>query len=111
MPGVLFINTYIMIKIPRMSYQSLHVLKLFLDAYYQDIELTGADATRNTRIPSGTIYPMLIRFKNAKLLSSRWESGKPQELGRPKKRLYRLTVLGLAFARIELRQFTMRSEI
>jgi PadR family transcriptional regulator PadR len=87
---------------PRLSHQGLKVLKLFLDD--PGSTLSGADVMRSAGLLSGTAYPLLIRFEEAGLLSSKWESEKPDALGRPRRRLYSITGAGLAAARQALEE-------
>jgi DNA-binding PadR family transcriptional regulator len=84
----------------RLSHQGLRVLRVFLDALSEDIraELAGADLISETRLSSGTLYPILLRFEKAGLLESRWESERPEELGRPRRRFYRMTQAGVQVA-------------
>lgn len=60
--------------------------------------LSGADIRRKTQLFSGTLYPILLRFEDAGILSSSWEEGDPRQLGRPRKRLYRITGHGIKVA-------------
>lgn len=85
----------------RLSHQSLRVLRAFLDALADDVraELAGADLMKAARLSSGTLYPILLRFEKAGLLESRWESDAPEELGRPRRRFYRMTRAGATVAR------------
>src|SRR6185436_9033963 len=80
----------------RLSLQSLRVLRIFLDALSEDLraELAGADLMSAARVSSGTLYPILLRFERAGLLESRWETERPEELGRPRRRFYRMTQAG-----------------
>jgi PadR family transcriptional regulator PadR len=90
---------------PRLSRQGLFVLHMFenrpLDA------LAGSDILRETGFLSGTIYPILARLERAKWLISEWEPVDPNEIGRPRKRLYRLTPLGERKAREALKGLSM----
>ena len=88
----------------RLSHQSLRVLRVFLDATQDDVhvELAGADLMAAAHLSSGTLYPILLRFEKAGLLESRWEKEKPQALGRPRRRFYSMTKLGLKVARESL---------
>jgi DNA-binding PadR family transcriptional regulator len=54
-------------------------------------ELSGADVMKRTGLGSGSAYPILAVLEERGLLTSRWESETPQELQRPRRRLYRLT--------------------
>jgi DNA-binding PadR family transcriptional regulator len=85
----------------RLTHQSLRVLRVFLDAFSDDVrtELAGTDIMSATHLSSGTLYPVLLRFEKAGLLESRWERERPEKLGRPRRRFYRLTSSGLELAR------------
>jgi PadR family transcriptional regulator, regulatory protein PadR len=78
----------------RLSAQTLQVLDAFLqnptDWKY------GYDISRNTGLKSGTLYPILMRLAERKLLETGWETS---EAGRPPRHLYRLTPDGLRFVR------------
>ena len=67
--------------------------------------LSGADIRRRTKLFSGTLYPILLRFEDAGLLSSKWEGGDPRRLGRPRKRLYRVTGEGIRAANAAFNSF------
>jgi PadR family transcriptional regulator len=64
----------------------------------------GLDLIRATGLPSGTIYPILIRLQRAGWLSAHWEEIDPVAEGRPARRYYRMTPDGTALARTELAQ-------
>ncbi|MEM9670704.1 MAG: helix-turn-helix transcriptional regulator [Pseudomonadota bacterium] len=57
-------------------------------------EFTGRQIGRETGLPSGTVYPILIRLAEAGWLSNRWEENSPQQVGRPRRRYYRITKAG-----------------
>jgi len=78
----------------RLSPQTLQVLDAFLQAP-KDWKY-GYDISRNTGLKSGTLYPILIRLAERKLLETSWETA---EIGKPPRHLYRLTPQGLRFAR------------
>lgn len=84
----------------RLSLQGLRILRIFLDALSDDLlaELAGADLMGAARVSSGTLYPILLRFERAGLLESRWETERPEELGRPRRRFYRMTQAGVQVA-------------
>ncbi|HEX5146256.1 MAG TPA: PadR family transcriptional regulator [Conexibacter sp.] len=65
-------------------------------------EWYGFEAGDVAGIKSGTLYPALARLERARWLSSHWEEVDPRVAGRPRRRLYRLTQDGAAFAREEL---------
>jgi PadR family transcriptional regulator PadR len=78
------------------SFQSAKVLNAFINDPSR--ELAGADLIIGAQVPSGTLYPILLRFEDAGWLKSRWETGDPSVKGRPLRRLYRITGAGLAKA-------------
>ena len=49
----------------------------------------GYDLARETGLKSGSLYPILVRLADRKLVEARWEEGQPA--GRPRRHLYRLT--------------------
>lgn len=67
-------------------------------------EFSGADIARSTHLASGTLYPILLRLEQAGWAESRWEAGKPSELGRPRRRFYKITGIGVSKARSALRE-------
>lgn len=80
----------------RMSLQTLKVLEVFLEQ--PSSEKSGADVQKLSSIASGTLYPILLRLESAGWFLSRWEDVDPAEVGRPRRRLYRITPTGLARA-------------
>lgn len=56
----------------------------------------GYDLARETRLKSGSLYPILVRLADRGLLEACWEDVQPA--GRPRRHLYRLTSEGLARA-------------
>jgi PadR family transcriptional regulator, regulatory protein PadR len=87
----------------RLSHQRLKVLARFFDQ--PGDELSGADIMRLTSLASGSLYPILYVFEEGGLLKSRWETEDPQALGRPRRRLYKLTALGERTARAAAADF------
>ena len=77
----------------RMSLQTLRVLEAFLENPTDP--LSGADVQKRGHLSSGTLYPILLRLESAGWLVSRWEQVDPATVGRPRRRLYRLTSSGL----------------
>jgi len=80
----------------RMSLQTLRVLEAFLEN--PTAELAGSDVQKRGQLASGTLYPILLRLETAGWFVSRWETIDPARVGRPRRRLYRLTPSGLARA-------------
>ena len=85
---------------PRITGPTLKVLGALLLGHD---ELSGADISRATKLASGTLYPILFRLERAGWLESRWEDNDPKALGRPRRRLYRVTELGAQSARAALK--------
>ena len=56
----------------------------------------GYDLSRLTGLKSGTLYPILMRLAEHRLLDTSWETPEP---GRPPRHLYKLTADGLRHAR------------
>jgi PadR family transcriptional regulator PadR len=67
--------------------------------------LSGAEISKKTKLGSGTMYPLLQRLEIAKWIIGNWEDVDPSEVGRPKRRLYKLTRAGQAAAMKELAQY------
>jgi PadR family transcriptional regulator PadR len=82
---------------PRITGPTLKVLGTLLSSPRD--ELSGAEIGRVAKLASGTLYPILLRLEGAGWLQSRWEREDPSELGRPRKRLYRVTAMGAKKAR------------
>jgi DNA-binding MarR family transcriptional regulator len=77
----------------RMSLQTLRVLETFLEN--PTAPLAGAEVHQRCGIASGTLYPILIRLESAGWFVSQWEAVDPSSVGRPRRRLYRLTSTGV----------------
>ena len=58
----------------------------------------GLRLMQQTGLPSGTLYPILVRLERAGWVRSRWEQVDPAVEGRPTRRYYRLTAEGAAEA-------------
>lgn len=56
----------------------------------------GYDLSRDTGLKSGTLYPILMRLAEHRLLDTSWET---VGAGRPPRHLYKLTGDGLRYAR------------
>ena len=62
--------------------------------------LHGYLIAKETGLASGTLYPILIRLAERRLIEAQWEDEQPA--GRPRRHLYRLTGEGLAATRSAL---------
>jgi DNA-binding PadR family transcriptional regulator len=65
-------------------------------------ERYGLQLMQDTGLPSGTLYPILVRLERAGWVASRWEQIDPVAEGRPPRRYYRLTSEGAVEARREV---------
>jgi DNA-binding PadR family transcriptional regulator len=87
----------------RLSGPTLKVLKFFLEQPQEG--RSGADIYREIGVGSGTLYPLLARLERAGWVSSEWETDDPSQMGRPRRRLYKLTGLGQTNAQQALSEF------
>ena len=92
---------------PRLSKQGLVILHLFTDR--PTVALAGSDIVKAAGVLSGTAYQILFRLEQAGWLTSEWERVEPAEIGRPRKRLYRLTALGERKSRAALSEVGISS--
>lgn len=82
----------------RITRQTVSVLAALISAKEA---VSGADIARITSLPSGTLYPILVRLEKHKWVESEWENEKAEALGRPRRRLYSITALGARKTRAE----------
>ena len=87
----------------RMSGPTLKLLIFLLESSREG--QSGASISKATGIGSGTLYPLLQRLEMANWIEGEWEKAEPSELGRPRRRFYRLTASGRAQARNALAEF------
>lgn len=66
----------------------------------------GYDLMKAAGLKSGTLYPLLARLEDEKLVTSAWET--PQQDGQRPRKYYRLTAKGAEVARLELAQVSAR---
>ncbi len=76
----------------------LDVLEIFLHAVNDDAELHGWASTKATKRSGPTVYGVLDRLEGAAWITGRWEDQHP-ESNKPRRRLYRLTPIGITGAR------------
>jgi PadR family transcriptional regulator, regulatory protein PadR len=81
---------------PRISLATLKVLTAMLSE--PEEPWYGLELAKTAGLKSGTIYPILARLEAARWLRSEWEDVDPAVVGRPQRRLYRLTGEGAAMA-------------
>jgi DNA-binding PadR family transcriptional regulator len=51
----------------------------------------GLDLAHQCGLPTSTVYGVLARLEDARLVDAAFEKGNPKQLGRPLRRLYRLS--------------------
>lgn len=81
----------------RMTVPTARVLAALLDE--PDADRYGLDLMQATGLASGTLYPILHRLQEAGWLAAAWEDVDPSAEGRPARRYYRLTGMGVEQAR------------
>jgi PadR family transcriptional regulator PadR len=84
----------------KLSPQTLLILEAFLD--HPAEWKYGYDLSRVTGLKSGTLYPILMRLADRKLLETEWETSdrdKLDKFGKPPRHMYRFTPEGMQFAR------------
>jgi PadR family transcriptional regulator PadR len=81
----------------RLTWPTLKLLKALLEDPTGDHY--GLQLAKDAGLPTGTIYPVLIRLERAGWLTSWWEQADPTVEQRPRRRFYRLTPLGATNAR------------
>lgn len=69
----------------------------------------GYDLMKATKLPSGTLYPMLARLEADGLVTSAWEKPRQDAGGRPPRKFYKLSGEGLRVARLELAEASMNA--
>lgn len=92
-----------MVEKVRMSGPTLKLLKVLLE--HPKEALSGAQISKITKLGSGTLYPLMQRLAAAGWIVGEWEKVNPSEVGRPKRRLYKLTRSGQAAALKEFAQY------
>jgi PadR family transcriptional regulator, regulatory protein PadR len=88
-----------------LTHRALKLLKLMLENVrtpYAGIELMEL-----TGIPSGNLYPMLIKLQQAGILESSWEEVDPRQVGRNRRRYYRLSTHGVEVVQQVLRDLAV----
>ena len=81
---------------PRMTMPTRVVLQTLLKKSGQ--EMYGLQISREAKLPSGTIHPILARLEGLGWVESFWEDIDPIKQGRPRRRYYRLSAKGAARA-------------
>ncbi len=81
----------------------LDVLEAFLDAFEQGQELHGWAIMRSTKRSGPTVYGVLERLEDRGWIVGSWEE-QPADANTPRRRYYRLTPTGKAFAQQTIAQ-------
>ncbi len=81
----------------RITLTTLLTLRVLLDGD-PGREMYGLEICKASKLPSGTVHPILARLESAGWLVSTWETLDRHEAGRPPRRYYRLTDEGRAAA-------------
>jgi PadR family transcriptional regulator, regulatory protein PadR len=84
------------------SMQTLKVLAAMLED--QSGQHFGYDLMKQTKLLSGSMYPILARLENDRILTSAIEEIDPKVEGRRARRYYTLTGQGIKVARDQLRE-------
>jgi PadR family transcriptional regulator, regulatory protein PadR len=90
---------------PRITAQTIKVLAALMS--HTQGEVSGSQIGRTTGLASGTLYPILFRLEEAGWVESRWETEDPHELGRPRRRFYKITGVGASKARSAFREVVL----
>lgn len=91
----------------RLTQPALKVLRALFEQPKEG--LSGADFARITGVSSGTLYPLLSKFERVGWVKGQWELSEPSEIGRPRRRFYKLTGTGYRVAQSELGQLQVRT--
>lgn len=81
----------------RMTQPTMQVLEVLLREVNKDV--SGADIANETRLFSGTLYPILHRLERYGWVNAEFEEVDPSEVGRPRRRFYRLKAIAQPVAR------------
>jgi len=77
---------------PRMTMVTLRIVRVLLED--PTAKRYGLEICKAAGLPSGSVYPLLMRLEQAGWLTSDWEDVDPTTAGRPRRRLYQLTSEG-----------------
>jgi PadR family transcriptional regulator, regulatory protein PadR len=91
-------------RVVKMSPPLERVLRAFLDD--PAAPRYGYDLMKAAGLKSGTLYPMLGRLEDDRLVTSAWET--PQQDGQRPRKYYQLTGEGIRIARLELAHASAR---
>ncbi|WP_228539359.1 PadR family transcriptional regulator [Nocardia sp. XZ_19_385] len=89
-----------------MTVQTLQVLQTML--VRPNEEHYGLAISERTRLPTGSIYPIMTRLETAGWVTSAWEDIDESAEGRRKRRYYQLTQEGASAAHSEISKMRQR---
>jgi PadR family transcriptional regulator, regulatory protein PadR len=76
----------------RTTQSTLAVLRALIDARGEPAY--GLELGREAGLASGTLYPILDRLSREGWIEASWEEAEPSQVGRPRRRYYKLTAVG-----------------
>jgi PadR family transcriptional regulator PadR len=82
---------------PRLTLNVLRILRVLLEN--PTVARHGLEIGLAAGLRGGSLYPVLGKLEDAKLVTSVWEDVDPSAAGRPRRRLYQLNPDGVVFAR------------
>jgi PadR family transcriptional regulator PadR len=82
---------------PKMTSATQQVLRALLEDPTR--EMYGLEVSNTVGLAPGTVHPILTRFEGLGWLESTFEARDPKEIGRPRRRYYKLTPHGAQDAR------------
>lgn len=90
---------------PVLTKQTMMVLSILTE---NSDPVAGSVLAKQSRLASGSLYPILIRLEKAGWIESAWEAQEPG--GKPRRRLYSVTGLGARRAAQEAREWRQLAE-
>jgi DNA-binding PadR family transcriptional regulator len=84
-------------NLPRLTLNVLRILRVLLEN--PTVARHGLEIGLAAGLRGGSLYPVLSKLEDAKLVTSTWEDVDPSEVGRPRRRLYQLNPDGIVYAR------------
>ena len=92
----------------KLSLQALRILYFLFQNPSK--EICGADMIKELDIASGSLYPILLRLEGQEFVESDWETVDPSEVKRPRRRLYKITSIGIKAAQEAVAEFNTATE-
>jgi PadR family transcriptional regulator PadR len=90
-------NVSAMAGIARVTEATLDVLDVLLKAHAEGRDVHGWELKKATRRSGPTVYGVIDRLEDARLIEGHWENQEPSDKG-PRRRYYRLTGAGVTTA-------------